>query len=90
MLLAILFVGASLVKILCSANNVYLSSTTRLRFVLRIMCGLCVCVCVYSYNVEDDQVNCFIRIPMEKVKKIVIGEQCFTGSYILVLKLAPY
>ena len=51
---------------------------------------VCVCVCVYSYNVEDDQVNCFIRIPMEKVKKIVIGEQCFTGGYVLVLKLAPY
>ena len=32
------------------------------------------CVCVCSYNVEDDQVNCFIRIPMEKVEKIVIGE----------------
>ena len=54
------------------------------------MVSLCVCVCVYSYNVEDDQVNCFIRIPMEKVKKIVIGEQCFTGGYVLVLKFAPY
>ena len=34
---------------------------------------MCVCV-LYSYNVEDDHVNCFIRIPMEKVEKIVIGE----------------
>ena len=28
---------------------------------------------LFSYNVEDDQVNCFLRIPMEKVEKIVIG-----------------
>ena len=27
-----------------------------------------------SYNVEDDQVNCFIRIPMEKIEKLIIGE----------------
>ena len=28
---------------------------------------------LFSYNVEDDQVSCFLRIPMEKVEKIVIG-----------------
>ena len=27
-----------------------------------------------SYSVEDDQVTCFIRIPMDKVEKIVIGK----------------
>ena len=28
-----------------------------------------------SYNAEDDQVNCCIRIPMQNVNKIVIGKQ---------------
>ena len=34
---------------------------------------MCLCY-MCSYNVEDDQVTCFIRIPMEKIEKIVVGE----------------
>ena len=60
---------------LCMARSVTPSSLC----VSAVCVCVCVCVCVLecdsqcSYNVEDDQVNCFIRIPMEKVEKIVIG-----------------
>ena len=43
-----------------------------------------------SYNVEDDQVNCFIRIPMEKIEKLIIGEAKEAMISILLDSLRPF
>ena len=58
---------------LCVARlveHIYLSSLLAPSYIYTIVYGM---IYLFSYNVEDDQVNCFLRIPMEKVEKIVIG-----------------
>ena len=43
-----------------------------------------------SYNVEDDQVNCFIRIAMENIEKLIIGEAKEAMISILLDSLRPF